>query len=86
MKTKLYLAYGSNLNLGQMGYRCPDSKVRARRNCPITACSSGADHTMPTPPLSGAREAMSPFCCGRWVFGMKPVSICMKGFLVTMAR
>ena len=27
MKTKLYLAYGSNLNLGQMAYRCPDSQV-----------------------------------------------------------
>lgn len=27
MKTKLYLAYGSNLNLGQMAHRCPDSQV-----------------------------------------------------------
>lgn len=24
---KLYVAYGSNLHLGQMGYRCPDAKV-----------------------------------------------------------
>ena len=30
MKTKLYLAYGSNLNLGQMGYRCPDSKMAGK--------------------------------------------------------
>ena len=27
MKQKYYLAYGSNLNLGQMAYRCPDSSV-----------------------------------------------------------
>lgn len=26
-KTKLYLAYGSNLNLEQMKYRCPGAKV-----------------------------------------------------------
>lgn len=26
-KTNLYLAYGSNLNLEQMKYRCPNSKV-----------------------------------------------------------
>lgn len=25
--TKLYIAYGSNLNLGQMANRCPDAKV-----------------------------------------------------------
>ena len=25
--TKLYVAYGSNLHLGQMHYRCPDAKV-----------------------------------------------------------
>ena len=24
---KLYLAYGSNINLEQMAFRCPDSKV-----------------------------------------------------------
>ncbi len=28
MQTKLYAAYGSNLNLQQMGYRCPDAKLR----------------------------------------------------------
>ena len=28
MKTKLYAAYGSNLNLQQMGYRCPDAKLK----------------------------------------------------------
>lgn len=27
MKNKVYIAYGSNLNLKQMKYRCPDSKV-----------------------------------------------------------
>jgi gamma-glutamylcyclotransferase (GGCT)/AIG2-like uncharacterized protein YtfP len=27
MKTKLYAAYGSNLNLEQMAYRCPHAKV-----------------------------------------------------------
>ena len=27
MNRLLYLAYGSNLNLGQMRYRCPDAKV-----------------------------------------------------------
>ena len=27
MKEKLYIAYGSNINLGQMAYRCPSSKV-----------------------------------------------------------
>ena len=27
MKNKIYIAYGSNLNLKQMKYRCPDSKV-----------------------------------------------------------
>lgn len=27
MTTNLYLAYGSNLNLAQMRYRCPDAKV-----------------------------------------------------------
>lgn len=26
-KTKMYLAYGSNLNLGQMKYRCPNSET-----------------------------------------------------------
>jgi hypothetical protein len=34
MKTKLYLAYGSNLNLGQMGYRCPDSKMAGKAELP----------------------------------------------------
>lgn len=27
MQTNLYLAYGSNLNLAQMRYRCPDARV-----------------------------------------------------------
>lgn len=27
MKTKIYLAYGSNLNLQQMAFRCPRAKV-----------------------------------------------------------
>lgn len=27
MKTKIYLAYGSNLNLNQMSHRCPTAKV-----------------------------------------------------------
>lgn len=27
MTTNLYLAYGSNLNLAQMRYRCPDARV-----------------------------------------------------------
>ena len=27
MKNKVYIAYGSNLNLEQMKYRCPDSRV-----------------------------------------------------------
>ena len=30
MKTKLYLAYGSNLHLGQMAHRCPDSQVAGK--------------------------------------------------------
>lgn len=34
MKTKLYLAYGSNLNLGQMAHRCPDSQVAGKANLP----------------------------------------------------
>ena len=34
MKTKLYLAYGSNLNLGQMAHRCPDSQVDGRAQLP----------------------------------------------------
>lgn len=27
MSKKLYIAYGSNLNLGQMKYRCPTAKL-----------------------------------------------------------
>ncbi len=27
MDNKLYFAYGSNINLDQMEYRCPDAKV-----------------------------------------------------------
>lgn len=27
MSKKLYIAYGSNLNLGQMNYRCPTAKL-----------------------------------------------------------
>ena len=34
MKTKLYLAYGSNLNLGQMAHRCPESKVAGKAELP----------------------------------------------------
>ena len=34
MKTKLYLAYGSNLNLGQMAHRCPDSQVAGKAQLP----------------------------------------------------
>ena len=34
MKMKLYLAYGSNLNLGQMAYRCPDSQVAGMAQLP----------------------------------------------------
>ena len=34
MKTKLYLAYGSNLHLGQMAHRCPDSKVAGKAELP----------------------------------------------------
>ena len=33
-ETKLYLAYGSNLNLGQMAHRCPDSKVAGKAELP----------------------------------------------------
>ena len=28
---KLYFAYGSNINLDQMAYRCPDAKVEIGR-------------------------------------------------------
>ena len=34
LKTKLYLAYGSNLKLGQMAHRCPDSKVAGKAELP----------------------------------------------------
>ena len=34
MKTKLYLAYGSNLSLGQMAHRCPDSHVAGKAELP----------------------------------------------------
>ena len=34
MKTKLYLAYGSNLNLEQMAFRCPDSSVAGKAELP----------------------------------------------------
>lgn len=34
LKTKLYLAYGSNLNLGQMAHRCPDSQVAGKAQLP----------------------------------------------------
>lgn len=34
MKTKLYLAYGSNLNLEQMAYRSPDSQVTGKTQLP----------------------------------------------------
>ena len=34
MKTKLYLAYGSNLKLGQMAHRCPDSQVAGKAELP----------------------------------------------------
>lgn len=27
MKTKLYIAYGSNMDIGQMAYRCPGAKL-----------------------------------------------------------
>lgn len=27
MKRKLYIAYGSNLSIGQMAYRCPDARI-----------------------------------------------------------
>ena len=27
MSNKLYFAYGSNMNLNQMAFRCPDAKV-----------------------------------------------------------
>lgn len=38
MKNKLYIAYGSNLNLEQMGYRCPTATVVGR--------SEIKDHTL----------------------------------------
>ncbi len=34
LKTKLYLAYGSNLNLGQMAHRCPDASVSGKAELP----------------------------------------------------
>lgn len=29
-KNRLYIAYGSNLNLSQMGYRCPNAKIAGK--------------------------------------------------------
>lgn len=31
-KEKIYIAYGSNINLEQMEFRCPDSKVIGESN------------------------------------------------------
>ena len=32
MKTKLYIAYGSNMDMGQMAYRCPEAKLIGTAN------------------------------------------------------
>lgn len=37
-KKKYYIAYGSNLSVGQMAYRCPDAKVIGTRSLRITRC------------------------------------------------
>lgn len=39
MQTNLYLAYGSNLNLEQMRYRCPDAKVVGYTYLTVSWCS-----------------------------------------------
>lgn len=34
MRKKLYIAYGSNLNVAQMAYRCPDAEIIGRGTLP----------------------------------------------------
>ena len=41
-KKQLYIAYGSNINLEQMAYRCPHSKVLGTAESRIMSWSSGA--------------------------------------------
>ena len=40
-KQRLYIAYGSNLNLEQMAFRCPTSKVVGKSELKIMNCYFG---------------------------------------------
>ena len=65
MKTKLYLAYGSNLNLGQMAHRCPDSKVAGKAELPgYRLLFRGGQHNAHAT-IEKARATLSPPCCGK---------------------
>ena len=65
MAGKLYFAYGSNINLGQMEQRCP----AARPVCPVILDGyelrfREITAAMAWPPSPPERAAMWPGCCG----------------------
>ena len=61
MENTLYFAYGSNINLGQMEYRCPDASVVGPVVLDGMSCCSAEAASPPSPPRRANRSRA---CCG----------------------
>lgn len=65
IEEKLYFAYGSNMNLEQMAYRCPAAEVVENVHVVDTGLPSAAGHPgMESLPYCRRKEAMWMGYCG----------------------
>lgn len=71
MSKKLYIAYGSNLNLKQMKYRCPTAKLVGKGTIEITNCSSRVCLTVHTQQSHLALASQFPLLYGNFSREMK---------------
>ena len=69
---KYYIAYGSNLSVEQMAYRCPDAKLGQAVLAGWELCSEAAL------PSHRTRRRIRRFWCGRSRKGTKETSTSMR--------
>ena len=66
MKTKYYIAYGSNMDEEQMAYRCPEAKLIGKSEIKNYELLFKAPRQAPTPQSNPKGAAESPFSSGRF--------------------
>lgn len=82
---KVYLAYGSNTNLTQMGHRCPDAAVIGSTVLKGHRLTFKGKHGNGVATIENpARTSRS--SCGRFPLGVRGRSTAMRGFPTSTAR